>query len=471
MIDEQPAATLVRTGDLQPAEWNPRTIDTERFENLRKSIREDPRFLWARPILAMKDGTIYGGNMRYRAAIAEGWKSVPAIVEDLTIEQAKIRALRDNGQWGEWQEDQLAELLHGLAQQGDVTALGFDEAELERLLALVGGDGGADVDGEAMLTPPAEPISKRGDVWILGDHRVMCGDATSLEDTSALLEGELVDFSVSSPPYNVGVAYAAYRDRAKREEYLGLIAKVAERLYDVTRRGRFVAWNVGVSPQTYPHHHVVRFEEAGFDLYRQIVWQKVGIPWPHFPASTRARKVRHYKPNYQHEVIYVLEKPFGADGLEVECPTCGGDGKAPGRDLNLEDAAGAVVLFTSGTLVEYGATRSPDRRYPNDVWTIQQTEAAKDLNTVSMRRTGFADSGHAVKEHPAVFPIELPRALMGYLSGKGEIVYDPFAGAGTTLLACEELGRRGRAMELDPGYVDVIVRRWSARTGKEARKA
>jgi ParB-like chromosome segregation protein Spo0J len=132
----RPRAQLVRVQDLQVAEWNPRTMYRERFDNLRRSIREDPEFLWHRPILALRDGTVYAGNQRLRAAIAEGFREVPAIVEDVGLEQAKRRALRDNSTWGAWEEQDLAELLAGL--EGDKTAVGFTEDELQRLLETIG---------------------------------------------------------------------------------------------------------------------------------------------------------------------------------------------------------------------------------------------------------------------------------------------------------------------------------------------
>jgi ParB-like chromosome segregation protein Spo0J len=103
-----PTAVAVPLSALHPAPWNPRLIKDERFQNLCRSIAD---FLWPRPILAMEDGTIYAGNMRYRAVVHLGWSEVPAIVEDVPGQLAKERALRDNAQWGEWQEEELAELL------------------------------------------------------------------------------------------------------------------------------------------------------------------------------------------------------------------------------------------------------------------------------------------------------------------------------------------------------------------------
>ena len=136
---ESVAAEAVPLGRLHPAAWNPRTIKDERFQNLVRSIQADPGFLWRRPILATADGTIYAGNMRYRAAQHLGMPTVPAIIEDIPERLAKERALRDNHQWGDWQDDQLAEMVYGLRANGaDLELLGFTEKDLAKLLDEVG---------------------------------------------------------------------------------------------------------------------------------------------------------------------------------------------------------------------------------------------------------------------------------------------------------------------------------------------
>jgi hypothetical protein len=117
--DEIPAKVeAVALTGLRAAEWNPRTISDERFQNLCASIQADPDFLRHRPVLALADGTIYAGNMRYRAAEHLGFESVPAILEDIPEQLAKERAMRDNAQWGAWQEDELAALLASLRAEG-----------------------------------------------------------------------------------------------------------------------------------------------------------------------------------------------------------------------------------------------------------------------------------------------------------------------------------------------------------------
>ena len=137
---------LVPLAELHPIEWNPRTIRTDRFQNLCQSVQADPEFLRLRPVLAQSDGAIYAGNMRYRAAAHLKLKDIWAVIEDVPGKLAKERALKDNQQWGEWQEDQLSELLADLHDQGSaLDILGFEDNDISRLLASAGiGEGEPD---------------------------------------------------------------------------------------------------------------------------------------------------------------------------------------------------------------------------------------------------------------------------------------------------------------------------------------
>ncbi len=201
---EPAAAKLVPLPRLHPAAWNPRTISDERFQNLCRSIQADPNFLWRRPVLAQADGTVYAGNMRYRAAEHLGLAAIPAIVEDVPDHLARERALRDNQQWGEWVADDLALLLADLAREGsDIDLLGFGEGELQQLLDRLQLEPLSDPDDVPPL--PAEPVTQPGDLWLLGDHRVLCGDATIAEDLTRLVGGEFAACLWTDPPF--GVSY------------------------------------------------------------------------------------------------------------------------------------------------------------------------------------------------------------------------------------------------------------------------
>jgi hypothetical protein len=126
----------IPTEHLKQADWNPKTIRRDRLESLKASIRDDPSFMWRRPILAMADGTVYAGNMRLQACVELGWTTAPALLEDVSPRQARERALRDNNSWGEWSDAALTEFMTALHDAGsDVSNVGFTDGELASILA------------------------------------------------------------------------------------------------------------------------------------------------------------------------------------------------------------------------------------------------------------------------------------------------------------------------------------------------
>lgn len=139
----RPEIRLVPVGSLRTDPRNPRVASKVMFQRLKKAMEEDPDFLWMRPILALADGTVYGGNLRLRAAIDLGRDVVPAVVEDISLKLARERQMRDNLQFGNWDADVLPEFLVEMVADGvDLSLLGFEDKELERIMATAGIDGG-----------------------------------------------------------------------------------------------------------------------------------------------------------------------------------------------------------------------------------------------------------------------------------------------------------------------------------------
>lgn len=372
---------LVPIGNLKPAPWNPRTIRDERFRNLCRSLEADPEFLWRRPILAMGDGTIYAGNMRYRAAAHLGLDAVPAVVEDIPAALAKERALRDNAQWGEWERDELAALIDELRIEGaDVELLGFDERELAALLPS-GVPAGADAD--AVPEPPAEPATKRGDLWLLGDHRVLCGDSTSAPDVGRLLGGERVACAVYDPEW----------DKARAVELPG---------------DRLVFTDGGRAGEALAAHGPPRWV---------FVWDCVSS-WYVPGQPLRRMKL----------ALWYGGHPYDGDGSHYG---------EPGEEREVTNSRGTYRYV-------------PDARGKHLSDCYQRAITAEHAEGPS----------HAK-------PVDWVRMLIANTMPPG-IVHDPFLGSGTTLIACEQLGRRCYGMEIEPRYVDVIVRRWEAFTGRAA---
>lgn len=397
-------AEAVPLAALQPAPWNPRKIKDERFQNLCRSIQADPEFLWRRPILATADGTIYAGNMRYRAAQSLGMESVPAIVEDIPPQLAKERALRDNAQWGEWEEDDLAALLGELkAGESELELLGFDDRELQQLLnTLANAD--ALTDADAVPPLPEEPVTQPGDLWLLGDHRVYCGDSTDPHDVTIVSDGQLAACLWTDPPY--GVSYVGGTKKhltIKNDEAAGLnqLLEASFAAIDTVLApgaALYVAHPAGALSVTFG----TRFLAQGWRLHQGLVWAKDSI--------VLGRSDYHYK----HEPILFGYKPV-AEGRRGR----GGSG-----------------------------------------WYGDNAQASI-FDIPRSRRNA---------DHPTSKPVALVEAMLRNSSKSGDIVLDPFLGSGSTLIACEQLGRRCIGLELDPRYCDVVVRRWEEFTGRKAER-
>jgi len=355
--------------------------------------------------------------------------TVPVLVLDLDEAEAGavLATLDPIAAMAAVDQDALLALLGEISlPDGEVSAM------LGRLARATSTAGLTDPDD--IPAPPEEPRTRLGDCWILGPHRLLCADARSPEAVERLLDGSVIDLVVTSPPYNVGIDYAAYDDaEVPRDHYLAFLRLALEPWIGALGSGRFCAWNVGVSARTYHLHQGLLLEELGLTLNRQLVWVKAGVPLPTFQHTRAASRARRYTPDYRHEVIYLASKGEPEDGASISLPAAG----------------------------------------VSDVWDhLHQSQATRDLPAgASERRSRRRNSGlkrHAVKAHPAAFPVGLPETLMGYLSAPGEAVADPFVGSGTTLIAAERTGRRGFGMELDPTYCDVAVARWERYTGREA---
>ncbi len=390
---------------LTPAPWNPRTIKDERFQNLCRSIESDPAFLWRRPVLATADGTIYAGNMRYRAARHLGMESIPAVVEDIPEQLAKERALRDNAQWGEWEEDELASLLAELRVSGaDMDLLGFDDRDLQKLLDSLGGGGAGDPDAVPEL--PADPVTRRGDLWLLGDHRILCGDATDPHDVAIVMNGEKAKLLATDPPYLVNYTGGNHPpSKANRPE-------TRDKNWDDYKDpesavGFYVAFIEAALPHLVERAPIYQWHANTRQSLVDEAWQKTGLLAHQVIIWVKTRGVltrSHFM--WQHE----------------PCMYGWRQGKMPG----LKPPAAETT-----------------------VWHVDQ-------------------KGEQDGIHPTQKPVELFKRPLLYHTKKGDLCYEPFLGSGTCLIAAEQLERRCYGIDQEPAYIDVVVKRWETFTGKQA---
>ncbi len=380
--------------EVKPYANNPRQND-DAVEAVAESIR---RFGFRQPIVVDADGVIVAGHTRFRAAQRLGLATVPVhVATDLTPDEVRAYRLTDNktAELASWDDAMLSIELDALRGAGiDWTLLGFDEEELAKLLAPAGTEGLTDPD--AVPEKPADPITKPGDLWLLGKHRLLCGDSTSATDVARLLDGAVPALMVTDPPYGV-----EYDPEWRMDAGLtGNTARMGKVMND-DRADWTEAWKLFPGDVAYVYHAGVfastvqqSLERAGFAILAQIIWAKDRL------ALSRGDY------HWQHEPCWYAVR-------------------------------------------EGGKGHRTDDRTQTTLWSIP----ARD------------DAGHG---HGTQKPVEcMERPVRNHLA---DLVYEPFAGSGTTVIACERTGRTCMAMELDPGYCDVVVRRWEDFTGRKAER-
>ena len=386
------------TGKLLPYARNARTHSEEQVAQIAASIVE---FGFTNPILAGSDGIIVAGHGRLTAAQKLGLEVVPVVVLDhLTPTQRRALIIADNriAENAGWDDAMLRVELDALRDDDfDLSLTGFDADALADLFEGEEGDLGQTGDDEVPESQETV-ISRLGDVWLLGGHRVLCGDATDGKSYELLLQGKDVDMTVTDPPYNVNYANSAKdkmrgKDRAILNDNLGdgfydfLLAALTPIMANCTG-----AVYVAMSSSELDVLQAA-FREAGGKWSTFIIWAKNTF------TMGRSDYQRQYEP-----ILY----GWSEGGKHHWC----GD------------------------------------RDQSDVWQIKKP--------------------HKNDLHPTMKPVELVERAIRNSSKPGDVVLDPFGGSGTTLIAAEKSGRTARLMELDPKYVDVIVRRWQDWTGKLA---
>jgi DNA modification methylase len=396
-VERRPLTSLI------PYARNARTHSEAQVAQIAASMRE---WGWTNPVLVDEQSTIIAGHGRVMAAEKLGFDSVPVMVaEGWSDAQKRAYILADNklALNAGWDEEMLRVELGGLRGDGyDVELTGFTGDELNMLLA-PRTEGRTDPD--AVPDVPKEPVTVLGDVWLLGRHRLVCGDSTTVEAVDKALNGVKPHLMVTDPPY--GVEYdPSWRDEAaKHSPSMGNRKDTAKgKVSNDDRADWREAWALFPGDVVYVWHAGVMaasvadsLVSAGFDIRSQIIWAKSHL------AIGRS----HY--HWQHEPCwYAVRK--GAAGH-----WCG------------------------------------DRKQTT-LWQIPKPQKS--------------ETGHSTQK-----PVECMMRPIDNNSSFGQAVYEPFSGSGTTIIAAEMTGRCCHAIELDPGYVDVALRRWQDFTGKIATHA
>ncbi len=380
--------------DLKYAPYNPRKISDEMLNKLKQSIEE---FGYVEPIVVNKRTRhVVGGNQRLKALEDLGIEEVEAVFVDLDDAREKALNIALNKIAGEWDYPKLKDLLEELDTGAfDIELTGFDLPEIEDLMTQFHVP--EEIIEDEVPEPPEEPITKPGDLWILGRHRLLCGDATKKEDVERLMDGKKSDMVFTDPPYNV-----AYEGGSKKREMIknDKIDDFYNFLYDAY--ANCFEYMKNGSPIYICHSELERvnftkaFEDVGFKMSSIIIWAK---------NNSTFSMNKDYKQKHE-PIIYGWKQ-------------------------------GANHTWVGGTCED-------------TLWEINRPSKS-DL-------------------HPTMKPIELVARSLTNSSYKDALVYDPFGGSGSTLIACEQLKRICYMMELDPKYCEVIVRRWENFTGQKAER-
>jgi len=422
-----PAKLKIRylaTAALIPYARNARTHSEAQVAQIAASIRE---FGFTNPVLLDGENGILAGHGRVLAAQALVMKKVPTIdLAHLTPTQRRAYVIADNqlALNAGWNQELLALDLGELKESGfDVGLIGFTDAELEDILVRGGRTGGLTDEDEV---PPEEPaaISGAGDVWICGRHRIACGSATERRAIECLLAGAVPNLMITDPPY--GVEYDAdWRNRAERKSGKARGRKIGGRaigkVSNDDRADWREAWALFPGNVAYIWHaglkgHVVAasLKAARFELRSQIVWVK----------QRHVISRGHYHGQHENAAYAVRE------------------GEEDGWRFTEEHLAALYAVRTGKTGNWHG-----DRKQ-STVWNIDHIKS---------------ETGHSTQK-----PVECMRRPIENNSAPGDLVYDPFLGSGTTVIAAETTGRCCLGIELEPAYVDMAVKRWQAFAGAEA---
>lgn len=395
---------------------NPRNNDGA-VDAVAASIRE---FGFKVPVIVDGDNVIVAGHTRVKAARKLGMSAIPCIIaDDLTPEQIKAFRLADNkvGELAGWEIEKLGKELSEIDM--DMSVFGFDAVEFEEF-SEVCEDEIPDVDEEG------DPITKLGDIWQLGRHRLMCGDSTSVESVAVLMDGALADMILTEPPYNVAYEggtkdkLAIMNDNMDDESFRAFLQDAFCAGDSALKKGgAFYIWHADSEGFNFRY----ACKAVGWEVRQCLIWNKNALvlgkqdyQWKHEPCLYGWKSGASHYFVKNRKLTTVLN-----DGVDID-------------------------VMTSDELREL---------------IREITEQSSVINENKPTRNG---------EHPTMKPVGLLSRQIRNSSRIGEKVLDLFGGSGSTLVACEQLDRVCYMMELDPKYCDVVVKRWETLTGEKAKK-
>ena len=411
--------TDTKIASLKPYPRNPRTHSKKQIRQIADSIRE---FGFTNPILVDRDGRIIAGHGRVEAAKLLGMESVPTIcLDELSETQIRAYIIADNklAENAGWDEELLAielESISSLDLDFDLTLTGFETAEIDILIqGTVPSPEDSEADAIPEIDPAVPPVSRVGDLWRLGSHRLFCGDAMKSDSFETLMANQKAQMIFIDPPYNVPIdGHVCGLGSVQHENFKMASGEMTEEEFTDFLRIVF--------------RHLADFSSDGSIHFVCMDWRHV------FEITTAARAISSETKN-----LCVWNKDNGGMGSLYRSK----------HELVFVFKNGNASHINNVQLGSYGRNRT-------NVWDYPGVNSLRESRLEELQR------------HPTTKPVTLVADTILDCSNRDGIVLDCFAGSGTTLIAGEKTGRKAFAMEIESKYVDTAILRWQEYTGKQA---
>ena len=409
----------MKVRDIKPYEKNAKKHDKRQIDNVAESIS---RFGFAQPLVVDKDDVLIIGHCRLLAAKKLKIKEVPVVrMDDLTEEQVNQLRLLDNKlNESEWDMDLLAP---------EVEELDWEGFDIDWEIPEIADEEGEQEIAEDEYTEDVPSMTNMGEIWQLGEHRLLIGSSTNDEDVKRLMAGDKAKILFTSPPYSDMREYNGGKDLS--------VDSISQFIKCYRPYTSYQCVNLGIQFRNseinqYWNEYIDVAKSAGYKLMAWNVWDKtmcgsIGQQKTFFPT--------------RHERIF----DFGTEYFDLNLTK-------PKKEASINKKRNERKVRQPDGTTKYSSVGDTSHLY-------------KKMESVSIIQS---EQGSIRHEHPAVFPVALPSEYIQAMTKEGDVIIEPFGGSGTTLIACEELNRKCRIMELDCHYADVIIARWEKLTGKKA---
>jgi DNA modification methylase len=436
-----PAGLVIRRVPISSLHTDPANARSHGERNLEAIQGSLARFGQAEPLVVQRStGRIVGGNGRLVAMKALGWTEADVVELDLDDLQATALgiALNRTGELAEWDMQSLSRLLTELQAEDAFDGLGFEQEDLDKLIADLEAEAGIlnSIIEDEVPAPPATATTRRGDLWLLGNHRLLCGDSAAWDDVARLLAGASIHLVNADAPYNVKVEPRSNNAIAAGLSSFAPQKQTHHQKLDLARHpSKAKPTTATLRPKDRPLQNDFVSDEAFHGLLR--AWfgnaARALLPGRGFYLWGGYANLANYPAAIAESGLYFSQAIVWDKGHPV---------------LTRKDFMGSFELAFYGWK-EGAAHEFFGPNNARDLWQV------KKLN-------------HTKTVHLTEKPVELAARAIQYSSRKGENVLDLFGGSGSTMAACEQLGRRAHLMELDELYADVIVDRWQRITSGKA---